>query len=538
MSETILARLQARLYPKTRGELFAELEREAEERKPTQKAVVPTGGRTIIPSYMTMGVAGSSGLAYTKLVDSYRSWVYTAIDKIAKAVAMMPVKLYVYRRSGKKIVQARDIKATLRNYQTRVSGNRLGEEKYLLKQMAVEREEIFDHPALQLFQRPNNLMTRFMLWYETLVRLELGGLCGWYIAPSRAGVPGEIWPLPLTRSAELTPKPNQKMQIDYWQYRDGSLEQKFKPEEIVALKYPHPASPFMAMSPLMAQTYPYDIDLYIMMQQKALYENKGVPGLHFHTDHDLSPEQAKEMNELIWEQYGGPLKTGMPIVTHSGMSIDKASFSPRESLLTDVAKWSREKLLTSYDLSEGKVGLVSDVNRANMEALNATFIQECLRPKAMLIEEALETFFLPRYDEGLTLDFQLPDVDTREQDRLDMESRLKNYVTVVNEERERLGMEPAEHGEKPWIEMSKIQPGEEMGTQPPPEPPPKKDEEEEEEERFPPINLFIDVDAASPMRKTMHVQRNPDGSLTGNVVEEKLIGGKVHELSPASSDPE
>ena len=34
---------------------------------------------------------------YLQLVDAYKSWVYTCIDKIAKSIAMIPVNLFIYR---------------------------------------------------------------------------------------------------------------------------------------------------------------------------------------------------------------------------------------------------------------------------------------------------------------------------------------------------------------------------------------------------------------------------------------------------------
>lgn len=409
---------------------------------------------TIISSYVTS--RGSPGVipekTYNQLVDAYKSWVYTCIDKIAKSVAMIPLKLFVYRR--------REVKMTDLSWRPAYKAlTNSGERKYFLKEMNLEREEIYNHPFLTLINRPNAFMTRFMLWYETMIRLELGGMCGWYKIMNGLHIPAQVWPLPLTKWARLTPQVSSTLNLEYWNYQDGNVNQQFRPEEILLMKYPNPASPFLPMSPLMAQTYPYDIDLFLMQQQRALFEHGAMPGLHLTTEQQLSKDLIKEIKEQINEQYAGAVKSGETLITHSGLKADKLGQTGREAMIGTVANYARDKLITSFDLSPGKVGLVEDVNRANAEALNATFINECLRPKCMLVEEVIETFLLPTYDQGLTCDFDLPDLEDKAHELMAMETRLKNFVTVINEERSKIGMDPKPWGDSPWIPFTMTQIG-------------------------------------------------------------------------------
>ena len=409
---------------------------------------------TIVSSYVTS--RGSMGVvpekAYNQLVDSYKSWVYTCVDKIAKSVAMIPLKLFIYRRQGAKVIDMSWRPA----YKALTDS---GDRKYFLKEMNLKREEIYDHPFLSLINHPNAFMTRFMLWYETMIRLELGGMCGWYKINNGLGIPSQIWPLPLTKWARLTPQVSPTLTLEYWNYQDGNVNQRFKPEEILLMKYPNPASPFLPMSPLMAQTYPYDIDLFLMQQQRALFEHGAMPGLHLTTDQKLNKELVREIKEQIDEQYAGAIKSGETLITHSGLKADKLGQTGREAMIGVVANYARDKLITSFDLSPGKLGLVEDVNRANSEALNATYIGECLRPKCLLVEEVIETFLLPVYDQGLTCDFDLPDLKDKAYELTAMEARLNHFVTTVNEERAKIGMESQPWGDKPWIPFTMTQVG-------------------------------------------------------------------------------
>jgi phage portal protein BeeE len=431
----------------------------------------------IIGSYMTnvYGLPLLPEKNYAQLVDAYKSWVYTCIDKIGKSVAMIPLKLYVYRKKGT------NTKVTDMSWRQDYKCADKREKRYILKQLDYEREEITDHIFLDLIRKPNSFMTRFMLWYESMIRLELGGFCGWYIPPNKLGLPSEIWPLPLTKNAIIRPKVSSDLQLEYWDYQDGDVRRQFPPNDVLPIKYPNPASPFHSMSPLMAQTYPYDIDLFLMQQQRGLLANMAVPGLHLTTDQKLVKDQIDELKALIEEQYVGPTRTGKTLITHSGLKAEKLGQTGREMVIQEVARGAREKLITSYDLSEGKLGLVRDVNRANMEALNETFINECLRPKCMMIEEILEVFLLPRYDDGLTCDFELPDFEDKQFKLAERKQNLDTAFTSINEERMAEGKEPVEWGDMPFVPFGSVQ----WGTPPPapPTPPPSSSEDDKDKEK-------------------------------------------------------
>jgi len=423
--------------------------------RPTSRVDPSAGsGVPVVGTYYVSGVGVAPEKEYYQLVDGYKSWVYTCIDKLGKSIAMIPLKLYVYRsKQTGKIIRDVQWKA---NYRMLA---RSEDRKYFLKNTNLGREELLEHPFLELISKPNKFMTRFTLWYNTVIRLELAGLCGWLKVRDNLKVTRQIFPLPLTKLASLKAKVTKTANLDYWEYRDGEIKEKFTPEQIFPMIYPHPASPFQGMSPLMAQTYPYDIDLFLMQQQRALFEHGATPGLHLSTDQSLRKEQVDELREIIHEQYSGALKAGDTLITHSGLKAQAFGQTSRQSMIDEVARFARDKLITAFDLSPAKVGLVEDVNRANMAGLDRIFIHECLRPKCMLIEEAVESFFLTDYDQGLTCDFELPSTEDQEYELLAMETRIRTKVTVINEERENLGMEPVDWGDRPWGSFTDVQLG-------------------------------------------------------------------------------
>lgn len=409
--------------------------------------------QNLVSSVTTTPSGISPDKTYSDLVEAYTSWAYVSIDKISKTVASLPLKLYIYRnKQGQKIINSSGLKIHLKQYSP-------SDQKLYLKEKGIEKEEVLDHPYLDLIKRPNDIMSRFALWYETMTRLELFGLCAWYLVKGAFGLPARIWTLPLTKNAEIKPVVSSKLEILKWIYKDGDINVSFKPDEIIAIKYPHPASPFKWYSPLLAMQYPYDIDTYLMQTQNALLQNKGVPGLTLQTDQELTREQVKDVREQINEQLGSVSKRGNTFILHSGFKKENTPWSPTEAGFDKMEEYARQKLLAGFDLSDGKVGLVKDANRANMEALDHTYIKECIRPKTMILEEIQETFLLPIYDLGLTLDFDLPDNTDKDLKLKERQINLQTGYTIINEEREKDGMQPVPWGNEPWFPMGLMQPG-------------------------------------------------------------------------------
>jgi HK97 family phage portal protein len=400
----------------------------------------------IVGSYWSTSLTGIwEDRPWYQLVDANRGWVYTAIDKIAKSIAMIPLELFVYRNKVGKKIDSPGFKAELKSFR------HVGHKKQFLKDMNLDEEPVLDHPFLDLIHKPNNYFTRFDFWYHTMVRLELGGICNWLLIKDKLGVPRIVHTLPLTKFARLRPKVSVHAELEGWHYEDGEVFIDFAPEDMVSIRYAHAASPWQGYGALQAQTFAYDIDLFLSEQQRAFFKNGASLGLLLGTDQQLGDKQVKQLQREIQDQYTGAMKAGGTLITHSGLKAQKMGTTARDSSIKDISDLSREKILTAFDLSDGAVGLVHDVNRANMEGLRENFVMDCLKPKTMLIEESLEQFLLPQYDPALTLEFALPFMGNEEFRLSEITSHLKSGYTSINEERQKDGLDPVDWGEKPFI---------------------------------------------------------------------------------------
>ena len=393
--------------------------------------------------------------SYSNLVNNYKYWVYTCIDRIATSISKLPLELFAYKRGSTKL-KGIVVKNDLRG----LKGRR--EKDLYLKQNNIEKIRIYDHPFLELINRPNMIDTRYTLWYNIVMRLELAGYCGVYMPMNGLRIPGELWALPLTQTASLRAIPDKQEVIVGFMYQDGSIREKLELDVINYIKYPSPKNPFEGQSALLAQDYPYNIDLYLMQQQSSYLQNHATFGNIFTTDQKLNAAKADELREQLTDQYDGALKSGRAIMTHSGLKLDNRGLAQatKDMMLLETEEFARDKLFAAFNMSAGKLGIVKDVNRATMDGLDRAFINDCIIPKTMLIEESFEINVLPKYDEALTMDFKVPETTDRELNIKEKEIDLKTGYKTINEIRAQdEGLEAVPWGDVPWFPLNMTQPG-------------------------------------------------------------------------------
>jgi len=398
----------------------------------------------ISSAYTSQAQGVTSNFTYKTAVSMYKAWVYTCINRKAMTVAKLPLELSVFKKEGKKL-KGSNVKGCMKHIKTNY------EKKLYLKANGIQEIRIFDHPFLTLINNPNTLDTRFNLWVNTVTRLELWGVCGILINKNSLKIPAELWTLPLTNTAVLSAIPDAKTVVKGYRYRDGTVNQTFELDELMYIKYVNPGNPYTGYSPIQAQLYPYDIDLFLSQTLHSIFQNKASFGNVFTTDKRMSKKQVDEIREQISAQLGGVLNAGKALFAHSGMKLDNTKVGGDVSAFPteQISSYTQDKMFSSLGLSAGKLGLVKDVNRANMEALDKTYIEDTIQPLTMLIEEYYERDILPLYDESLTLNFKLPKTSDREVDVKQDEMNLKYGKNVINELRERDGEQPVPWGNVP-----------------------------------------------------------------------------------------
>jgi len=364
---------------------------------------------TIVPSWLHGRPAAWSDDP-AEQVRHYKHWVYAAVQAIAFHVAGTRMALYARRGRG--------------------------------------AEEISDHLFLDLMNRVNPFHTRFWLWAETMTFLELTGNAYWHITRNGLGAPAEIW---LAHSQYMRVVPDRREFIRGYVYARGGEEIFFPRNEIIHLKYPNPLSPYYGRGPLQASAAAVDSHEFIKRAEWNGFRNGVFPSLALESDQELSDETIERLRTMFEQKYASPERAGRPLILERGLRAKPVSLSPREMDFLRSARLTRDEILGIFRVPAAVVGLSEDVNRSVADAMDVMFAKYCIAPKLRLIEDQLNQDLLPQFDERLFCRFEGVIPEDREQRRADMEANLRNGVTSINEERRRLGLEPAPWGDRPLV---------------------------------------------------------------------------------------
>jgi len=154
---------------------------------------------------------------------------------------------------------------------------------------------------LTLLRQVNPVHNAFDLWELTQTYLEVHGRVFWYLVlDPTLGVPDEIWILP---SQNVAPKraPDSRNLIDYYEYRTGASEQRFRPEEIIFFRYPDPRDPYLGgLSPLRACYEQIALLSDYAATKKAIYENQAIPSALL-TPEEVIGEEERDRLETQWK---------------------------------------------------------------------------------------------------------------------------------------------------------------------------------------------------------------------------------------------
>jgi HK97 family phage portal protein len=340
---------------------------------------------------------------------NYSSWVYAAVNAIAQEVARQTPYLFV--NSGQADHEQTPLPHT--------------------------------HPLCRLLDSPNPWLTRWELWYLTVVYLELTGNCFWYVAP-RTGLstPAEIWVVP-TPWVKVIPDTTEYVRA-YEVAAPGVPTQTFTPDEIVHLKYPNPLNPHYGLSPLQANALTVDANTELLKSRYQTFLAGPRPGVVLHTEQTLTDQTVKRLEEKLDTKYAGRVNWHRPMVLEQGLKASPWTLTPAEMDFLNSSKMTRDEILAVFRVPPPIVGLVENTGLGSNIWLGARvmFCEGTIQPKLDLIGQALTRDLARRFGPDVMVTF--PDCSPRnfEQRRLDDELDAKFGLRTYNEIRKGRGLKP------------------------------------------------------------------------------------------------
>jgi len=274
------------------------------------------------------GVYGSSGekKSATKQFEAVRGWCYCAINIINRGLINVGFKLYD-KNTGKEIGKKSPAYRTL----------------------------------MPLLTRPNKFMTMRDLksWYQ--LQLDSTGKAFFRIFKNRNGEIKSIFPLNVKDFKQYLLGKTTEDYIKGFLFEDpiGAIPY----DEVVYFNYPDPENPIKGLSPIQAQARIIDIDEKIEKYERDFFENNARIDVALTTDETMEKEEAEGILAAWKQKYQGEGKAHSPAVLYGGLKVTPISFSNKDFEFLALAKWSKDKILSTFGVPEAKLGLIGDINR-------------------------------------------------------------------------------------------------------------------------------------------------------------------------------
>ena len=446
------------------------------------------------------------------LVRKYWGWTWMCTQLGAVRLASTPLKLYASRSTGQSYVKNftahmvdRQQTAWLRKRLAKSLPNVAGAEDF---------EELEEHPLLDLLQNVNDQENGFEMKELTSIMLDLTGNGYWYIEKDKMNVPSKLFVL---RSQWVRIVPDRDKFVKEYIYGINQFGQEavhIAQENVIHFKYPNPLDPWYGMGPVQAAAYAIESSELREKFVLATMSNMARPDLIVkYLEGELDPKE-RGLVEREWNaMFRGAKNAGKVKVTDYRYEIDKVGWTPSELDFNKGEDWIMKKICGAFPVPIGLVDTtqISRAPRAGMEGADLFMAQFNTLPRCTRIEEKLNEQLCPMYDgERLFVAFDNPVPKDVANQRAEDQFRLTNYLTTVNEIRQRDGEEEVEWGDLPLTSPG-IAP---LGSQPQPS--------------------ATGGDAANPANNNATAPAPDGGGSTGGA----LFGNKKPEEKPQPTETE
>jgi HK97 family phage portal protein len=386
-------------------------------------------------------------------LGSFRGAVYASVDKIARRVAQLPVRINTMKTRGDDAMP--------------------------------DKAQIYYHPALHLLGegygcRPHEEWSRWELDYWTAVSVDLTGEAWWLIERDDFGTPARVTPLPASQMVIVFSKETGMIAGHIFvpknrTYEDGIFIPKMTFDDlskgknlitpfIVHFRNPSPEGIVdpRGWSPVKAAAYSYDINMFEMIYKRTFLEQGAQLGGILQSEVALTKKQIEEYLEQFKLRHSGVRKAGLPMILPKMLKWTTTEPTPRDIQWLETVKATDSQILMIYGISDAKLGRADIGNRGTAEAMDVTFNREVVQSRLDQKKSKLNADFIPIYpgqSDKLYLMADFDDPVPADAEALLKRERQDIDLNIVsrNELRSRRGMDPmGKFGEVVWMPINQM----------------------------------------------------------------------------------
>jgi SPP1 gp7 family putative phage head morphogenesis protein len=296
-------------------------------------------------------------------------------------------------------------------------------------------KKINDHEVLDLLRKPNFLQTRTNFLQDIILNLLLAIDCKTggqaFLIPTGRDLTqpvdlsrGEL-PLLLTCVGDkfvrpaTTPTGNGEQMFIGWYYDRtgrGTGGKLYLPNQVIRIYQCNPHDMLKGVANESVCRMAIQQDLQSSLFNEAQYTNSAIPTGILTSDQDLTPEQAKEIEDAWHEQYGGVTNNFKTAVMGNGIGYKSIQLSHQDMQFKEGKEWYKEEILASFHVNKIAVGDYEKVNFATLKEARRMLWQDAYRPLCERILEAINSSWVSNIDKGLRLGFDYSKIDALKDD--------------------------------------------------------------------------------------------------------------------------
>lgn len=316
-----------------------------------------------------------------------------------------------------------------------------------------DRQEVTQHLALRLLNRPNPFYTRGELMECWTQYMSLVGESPWVVG-KHGTLPMEIWPVRPDRLAIVEHPYDYVAAYEYRNY-DGTVT-RLETDEVIFTRRPNPYDAYRGIGPVQSVLAKIDSSRYSDEWNRAFFLNSAEPGGIIKIGRAIKDDELRRLQFRWNESHKGPGNAHrVGILDGEDIEWVERSASQRDMQFAEMSEINTEQIRMAFGFPKPLLGSTDNVNRANADAAELMFSRWVLVPMLNRIRDMLNTDYLPMFGvagQGVEFDYVSPVTEDREADNAELTAKANAAVALINagavpeSALEFLGLPPIEFG--------------------------------------------------------------------------------------------
>lgn len=300
--------------------------------------------------------------------------------------------------------------------------------------------EVLTHAALDLWFQPNDWFDNNLFVWATGQHVELTGKAFWVLTMTPYG-PIDMW---LVRPDRMTPVPDPNGFLLGWIYSAPTGEQIAIPWwEVIWIRQPDPMDPYGGLSPATPLQTDIESGRAISQWNRNFFANSAEPGgvIQLPEGITLTDTEFAQATRRWAEQHQGVSRAHRIAFLENGATWQSTAYSMKDMQFVELRQDARNSIYEGWGVGGGLLGVVEDVNRANMEGSEYNYTKRKVKTRLAMYRGVLNGQFLQRFGataNGLIFDFDDPVPKDWQADAETMQAQAAAVLDYIN-----AGFDPA-----------------------------------------------------------------------------------------------